>query len=476
MTARFRVIILGAGPAGLGAAYQLTQETNADVTVLERQRVVGGNAGSFELAGLSVDYGSHRLHPACDPKILGDVRRLLGGDLLDRPRNGRIRLLRRWVRFPLKPLDLALSLPPQFALGAAFDALKRIWPRRPTAPESQSFASVLRDGLGPTICRDFYFPYVTKIWGMAPESISPVLAHRRIRGSSPSKMLRKVLASVPGFRRAGSGRFFYPRNGYGQLSQRYFEAAAGQGATFRLGASVKSVRVTGNGAQSVEFDINDTRETLETDHVWSTIPVTSLLNSISPPAPAEVCDASSRIRFRAMILVYLVLEQRRFSEFDAHYFPDLLTSISRLSEPRNYSGVNEPHNVTVLCAELPCATDSEFWTMSDEQLGDLVKGDLARHAIPISAPLLEVVTRRLPHAYPIYDLGFELQFERIDHWLASIPRLLTFGRQGLFAHDNTHHALAMAYAAVDCLGRDGDFDQSLWNHYRQQFESHVVED
>src|SRR5215203_809664 len=118
-----RIAILGAGPAGLGAAWQLVRQGKADVTVFEQKDTVGGNAGSFELAGLNVDYGSHRLHPSCNPEILDDLRVLLGEDLLDRPRHGRIRLQDRWIHFPLKPQDLMLRLPVSFGTGVAFDAL-----------------------------------------------------------------------------------------------------------------------------------------------------------------------------------------------------------------------------------------------------------------------------------------------------------------------------------------------------------------
>ena len=116
------VVILGAGPAGVGAAYRLAASGKARATVLERSGHVGGLASSFELAGLRVDFGSHRLHPACSPRVLADIRALLGDDLLDRPRHGRIGLMGRWIHFPLKPVDLALRLPPAFGLGAARDA------------------------------------------------------------------------------------------------------------------------------------------------------------------------------------------------------------------------------------------------------------------------------------------------------------------------------------------------------------------
>src|SRR5512139_3653218 len=99
------VVILGGGPAGVGAAFQLTRKSLAQVTLLEECENVGGAAASFELSGLRVDYGSHRLHASCDPEILKDIRTLLGNDLLNRPRHGRIKLQGRWIHFPLKPLD-----------------------------------------------------------------------------------------------------------------------------------------------------------------------------------------------------------------------------------------------------------------------------------------------------------------------------------------------------------------------------------
>ncbi len=122
-------VILGGGPAGLAAAYKLSQRGCKDVTVLERGASVGGNAGSFVIDGIPVDFGSHRLHPVCPPAVMADIRALLGDDLLDRPRHGRIRLRGRWVHFPLKPLDLLLRLPPAFAAGVLVDiAAQALWP------------------------------------------------------------------------------------------------------------------------------------------------------------------------------------------------------------------------------------------------------------------------------------------------------------------------------------------------------------
>jgi protoporphyrinogen oxidase len=149
---------------------------------------------------------------------------------------------------------------------------------------------------------------------------------------------------------------------------------------------------------------------------------------------------------------------------------------TRMSEPRNYSLVEEPRDRTVLCAELPCAAGDAHWSMSDEQLGALLRDSLARLGLPVSSRVVQVATRRLPQAYPIYERGYEARFEAIDRWLGTLAGVLTLGRQGLFAHDNTHHTLAMAWAAERCLDESGRFDRDRWAGYRQEFESHVVED
>jgi protoporphyrinogen oxidase len=148
-----------------------------------------------------------------------------------------------------------------------------------------------------------------------------------------------------------------------------------------------------------------------------------------------------------------------------------------VSEPTRYRDGRgtDPPDRTVLCAEVPCARGDDRWEADDAALGATVAGTLAAQGLPDATPS-EVEVRRVPHAYPIYDLGFEDRFDAVDGWTSAQPSLLTLGRQGLFAHDNTHHALAMANGAVDCLDTTGTFDHVKWQRYRKQFESHVVED
>ena len=469
---RTRVAILGGGPAGVGAAWQLAKQGKADAIVFEQRADVGGNAGSFDLDGLSVDYGSHRLHPACQPRILEDLRALLKDDLLDRPRHGRIRLRGRWIHFPLKPFDLVSNLPLSFTTGVAMDSLKKFAPSTNGKPET--FTSVLERGLGSTVCNDFYFPYAKKIWGLPPEELSATQAYRRVSAGSLRKMARKALGLVPGLKAPGAGHFFYPRGGYGQISRSIACDATALGAQIHLGATVRSVEL--GTPHRIEVERDGHTESIVADHIWSTLPLTLLARIINPVAPDDVLRASAQISYRAMILIYLVLEQSQWTPFDAHYFPEADVKLTRLSEPKNYSGNSGPAGRTVLCGELPCDLNDATWQASDDELADLVRDSLARCGLPISAPVSQVVTKRLAFAYPIYRKGYEQHFEKLDEWASSLEGVLTFGRQGLFAHDNTHHALAMAYGAVDCLRESGEFDQERWRVYRSEFAKHVVED
>lgn len=476
MTEKPHVVVLGAGPAGVGAAWQLRQLDRARVTVIERGDRVGGNAGSFELNGQRLDFGSHRLHSACDPQILGDIERLLGEDLLDRPRHGRIRLRGRWVHFPLKPVDLMLHLDRRFALLTLRDMALRPFSR--DGGGDASFAAVLRSSLGPTICDSFYFPYARKIWGREPVELSAVQARRRVSANSFSKLVRKVLRPLaPGRGTDPKSRFFYPRNGYGMISEAYADAARASGAELLLGWTVRRLAAPERGGTrwTVIAEKAGEERALEADYVWSTVPVTALAHMVQPAAPRPVLEAAHSLDYRSMLLVYLEVPVDRFTEFDAHYFPDETVRITRLSEPKNYAALSEPRGRTTLCAELPCSPEDPQWSMSDEELGRSVADDLARAGIPLPVPPASVHVKRLRHAYPIYARGYEGHFAALDAWVETVPRLLSYGRQGLFAHDNTHHALAMAYAAADCL-RAGEFDRERWRAYRAVFETHVVED
>lgn len=468
-----RVGILGGGPAGVGAAWRLRKDNRAEVLLLERNEGFGGNAGSFEDGGHHLDFGSHRLHPASQQEILDDIKDLLGEDLLDRPRHGRIRLRGRWVHFPLKPLDLMLRLDPRFGMGVVRDMITG--PFRKAGTRKENFATVLEASLGRTICRDFYFPYARKLWGHEPEELSAIQAKKRVSAGSFAKLLKKVFGPIVGVKKKGAGRFYYPRFGFGQISDALAQGAKEMGATLLRSTSIKKLTPPINDAEQWNIETDD-GASHNVDRIFSTIPLTILTKLLASDVAEDVRKAADSIRYQAMVLVYLELDQDQFTEYDAHYFPETSITMSRLSEPKNYGDRTTPQGRTVLCAEVPCGHGDDVWSATDEALGETIQDDLRSSGLPIDGRPLRVFTRRLPQAYPIYETGFESHIELIEKWAQSLPRFLSFGRQGLFAHDNTHHALAMANAAARCLFEDGSFDSKAWDEHLDIFATHVVED
>jgi len=461
--------VLGAGPAGLATAWRAARR-GLSVAVLERADHVGGMAASTEIAGIRVDAGSHRLHPATPPYLLDALRGLLGDDLQLRPRNGRLRVYGRWVSFPLRAGELLRALPPVALRRIARDAACAPF-RAGRGRGAASYGELLSARLGPELYSALYGPYAQKLWGLPGDLVDVEQARRRVTADSPGKIAARVLRA--GRRNDGRGRvFWYPRRGFGQLAEALADAAATAGASIRTGVEVTHVDLRGTTPYVRLADGG----TLQCGHVCATVPLTVLARLVRPLPPPAVAAAAGRLRFRAMLLVYLVHDGGRWTPYDAHYLPGRETPVTRVSEPANYrDSTDDPTDRTVLCAEIPCAVGDPLWRLDDDALAGVVTDGLARCGLP-PVRLAGVEVRRLPRVYPVYRVGYGDALAELDGWAAGLARLTTFGRLGLFAHDNTHHALAMAWDAVAALRLDGARDEAGWARARARFATHVVED
>ena len=471
----FSAVILGGGPAGLYLAYRLIAlgRLSGPVAVVERQTYCGGLARSFEVDGLWFDIGSHRLHPSINTQILADIKSQLGEELLLRPRNGRICIADRMVKFPLRLGDLACRLPARIVAGIIGDLLNKSG--RGHALD-RTFESELLASIGPTLCHSFYFPYARKLWGLEPNEIDVIQAHKRVSANSIAKILRKITDSFVGRRRPGQ-IFYYPRFGFGQIVQALERQLTNKGAEIFLGHKVVAIQAAKKmGWEIVSSTAEGDELRLRSATVFSTIPAPALVRLQGDYAPPEIQSAAASLKYRGMVFAYFILAQDRFTPFDAHYFPGENVILSRLSEPRNYTDRDEPVNLTGLCAEIPCSPGDAIWNMDDSALLDRVTCDLAAVGLTLPNTVTKRFVRRETHVYPIYDMKFSERMSKIDDFIARLDNLVPIGRQALFMHDNTHHTMEMALRAADCLMAEGRFDTVRWRGYREAFEKNVVED
>ena len=453
--------IVGAGPAGLMAAWQAAKAGH-EVTVYEKAHAVGGMSGSFTIAGQRVDFGSHRLHPSTPPHLLEALTSLLGDDIQIRERNGRIRLYDKWVAFPLRTADLIRHLPPKFSIGSAMDII-----RRPFLDTSgDTFEDEVRRRLGKTVSDEFYSPYAEKLWGIHPSEIDGELARRRVSASSPLAIIKRLIRSS-----SSTGRIFlYPKNGYGQIVEALADAVINAGGKIELEFPIEQIAL-----EKDSCILKSPKGDRTAQLAWTTAPLSALPKMIKPEPSQEIVQAAASLRIRGMLLVYLVLDQSQFTEYDAHYFPGLETRIARLSEPKNYRDGADPENQTVLCAELPCWTTDSIWSATPDELGEIVRSDLMNLGLP-QVNLVTTEVRKLPFVYPVFEKSTRHEREVLLNWGNTFTRVLSFGRQGLIVPDNIHHTLAMGWDAAQSLKANGDFDNAQWGQALSRFEQHVVED
>ncbi len=462
---RYDVVVLGAGPAGLAAAMYAARR-GFSVAVVDRAEQCGGLAASITIDEQTVDLGSHRLHPSIQPDLLRDLQVMLGNDLQWRPRNGRIRLRERWLAFPLRPFDVVRHAPASFVASVIGNSITAPLRRRRGSRGSPgaSFSEEVRRQLGPAIAEAFYEPYAKKLWGVGGSQLSGELFRRHVNARSVAAIVRKMLRG-----KNGTG-FWYPAAGFGAICTALADDVVRRGGVMHMGVQIESLDL---GPQGCGLSLS-AGPPIRAQTIISTIPSAALLKALQ--APTDVLDTADRLEFRGAVLVYLTIPRSRYTPFDAHYFPESSTVVSRLSEPKNYrTSVDDPAQRSVLCAEVPVTVGDALWSSGDDDLVGRVARELVEQGLPAPLHIGAHVERRT-HVYPIYHLDFEQSRGLVESYLDSYPNLAVLGRQALFAHDNTHHALLMGKSVVDALDIDAHLDRERWTMIRRSFRDHVVED
>lgn len=466
------VLVVGGGPAGLACGIGLLRaDPSRRVVILEKESRPGGIAGGFERGGLSYDYGSHRIHPSAGGRVLALLEGLPGLELRRRRRNGRILMRGRLIGFPPSPWGAFTGLPLRLSAGIAADQLAGILGARRRRPAG-SFAEAVEAGMGGTMAREFYLPYAKKLWGLPAEAISAGLAARRVPSARPGGLLAKALGGLPLISRLDPSRYFrYPAGGFGSLASALAREFTGLGGELATGCGAAGMVLDGGGGATVSTSGG---RSLSARYVVWTAPLDSLAAALAGAMPDQVRDAAGRLAYRAMVLLYVQVEDGPYTPYDAHYFPDGSTPFSRMSEPANYPGPARPGR-TGLCLELPCSEGDPSWNADAAGLLEVFTAGLSSLPLPAPRRITDAWTALVRCAYPVYRTGFESDLGILSDWALSTGCLIPAGRQGLFAHDNVHHAMETGLAAADRLS-GGGFDRDAWTADLARFRRQCVSD
>lgn len=438
-TTTSRFTVLGGGPAGLAVGYY-ARRAGIPCSVFEAGPRVGGNCVTFEVDGFRFDSGAHRFHDK-DPGVTDDVRALMGEELQLIEVPSYIWSEEALVDFPLSPLNLMRRLGiVRFARAGAQVLASRA--RRRVAPANfEEFAVSM---YGRIVADRFLLNYSRKLWGLPCDRLSPHVAGKRLSGLDLKTFLTETVGGVLARDRHLDGRFLYPRDGYGRIVERLGEEC-GEGV-IHLDSPVTAIGHEGDRITWVEVAGN--RRT-DVGTVVSTLPLDLFLRLLRPELPSPVLGLTAGMRYRNVVLVALFLDRATINDAGTVYFPSEEFPFSRIYEPRNRSSAMSPPGRTSLVAEIPCDAEDAVWKMDDAAVLGLVLPPLERIGWVRSGEVVGSALRRMSHAYPVLEKGYEARVENVHASLARFSNLRFSGRSGKFRYSWLHEMLRFGKDIVE---------------------------
>ena len=451
-------VIIGAGPAGLTAAYELGK-LGRRARVLEADDHVGGLARTITHKGYRFDIGGHRFFSKV-PLVNALWHEILGEDFLVRPRLSRIHYQGHFFDYPLKPLNALRGLGPMEALLVGLSYAKaRLHATQPEA----SFADWVSNRFGARLYRIFFKTYTEKVWGIPCSEIAPEWATQRIKNLSLGEALRHAI-----FKGRGSNgeiitslidQFHYPRLGPGMMWERCAALVERAGGEVVRGVRVERIRCARGSIEYVEARTH-AGELVEfpVEHLISSMPVRDLINALDPPAPDEVRRAANQLRYRDYLTVVLIV--RRANVFPDNWIyihsPDV--KLGRIQNYKNWSPEMVPDaSRTSLGLEYFLWEHDPEWAWPDARLIERGVSDCARIGIIDAAEVEDGTVVRVPKAYPVYDQHYREHLATVRDYLARFTNLQLIGRNGQHRYNNQDHSmLAGVYAAHNLNGAQRD--------------------
>ena len=446
--------IIGAGPAGLAAAYALVKN-DCRVVILEQDMQAGGLSKTVQYKGFRFDIGGHRFFTK-NQEVNSLWHEILGDEFLRRPRQSRIFYRGKLFHYPLKPLNALMGLGPWTSAEVLGSFLRRkLFPRKPET----NFEDWVSNRFGDSLYRIFFKTYTEKVWGIPCQTISADWAAQRIRnldlGSAMLKRLgfhrhRKIASLID--------EFDYPRHGPGQMYEQTAAKAMAMGADLRFRNRVVRLRHRDGRIDAATVEAPSGTSTLPVENLISSMPLSELTLALDPPPPPDVVDAAGGLRYRSILTVNLLVRQAEIVPDTWIYIHSPEIRAGRLQLYKNWSPAMVPDPTwSSLGLEYFAFEGDEFWSRPDDQLVKIAKEDLARLNIVDLSKVVEGFVFRYPKAYPIYDDGYRDRVKTIRQFLGTLTNAVPVGRYGQFRYNNMDHSILTGLLGVRRLcGEDVD--------------------
>jgi len=442
-----RVVIMGAGPAGLTAAWDLTRQ-GIEVVVWEADPVyVGGISRTVEIDGFRFDIGGHRFFSK-SAEVNEVWRQIMPDDFIDCPRLSRIYYKGKFFNYPLEAINAFVNLGP---VETANVLLSYVWAKLfPIKPEP-SFADWVTNRFGLRLFQIFFKSYTEKVWGISCNEISADWAAQRIKGLSLREAIVNALASkkAPQTAKTLIRQFFYPRLGPGQMWEKATALVRKAGGTVEMNHKVEKVHWDETGVTGISGTNQEGQAFHQTGTRFiSSIPLQELILAFDPPAPPEVIQAAKSLRYRDFITVCLVVKRAKVFPDTWIYIHEPSVKVGRVQNFKNWSAAMVPSpELTTLGLEYFCFEGDGIWTSPDKVLQALAVKEAVQIGLIKAEEVINAFIVRMPKAYPIYDQQYHEHTGVIRKWLSRFKNIQPVGRNGMHHYNNQDHSMMTALLA-----------------------------
>jgi len=465
------VVILGAGPAGLTAGYELARH-GIPALILEQDKVVGGLSRTVNHKGFRFDIGGHRFYTK-----VGEVQRIweevLGDKFVERARLSRIYYRNKFFHYPLRPFNALWGLGLLESCLILSSYLKsQLFPMRP----EENFEQWISNRFGRRLFRIFFKTYTEKVLGMPCTEVRAEWAAQRIKSLTLAQAIANVVFPRNGKKRITTliNKFHYPIHGPGMMWEKLADQLRERGQELRLQTEI--VRLNHDGRRILSVLVKNPEGGLEEktgSEFISSIPLRGLIRRLDPPAPENVCEAAERLHYRDFLTVGVIVNRPHLFPDNWIYVHSTEVKVGRIQNYKNWHPeMSADPAKTNLGLEYFCSRGDELWEMPDERLKDLAKRELERLGLARAEDCEDCIVIRVPKAYPVYDTGYARYFPTVKTYLGNFSNLQLVGRNGQHRYNSQDHSMLTALLAVrNILGAHHDLwsvDTEELNHSEQE--------
>jgi protoporphyrinogen oxidase len=444
-----RVAIIGAGPAGLTAAYLLAKG-NQEVVVFEKDpQYVGGISRTESYNGYHFDIGGHRFFSK-SKEVEDFWTEILGDEMLERPRSSRIYYNNHFFSYPLVAFEALRKLG---IFESALCVLSYLKAKAFPVKNPTNFEEWVTNQFGKRLFNIFFKTYTEKVWGIPCNEISADWAAQRIKGLSLSSAIFNALFK-PNKKATDKDKviktlidsFRYPKQGPGMMWEACAEKSKAMGVTLHMNCGVQKIEYTGSN-----WTVQTTSQGSVTgfDYVLSTAPMRELVANVLPAFPATVAANAAALGYRDFLTVVLICKDEDAFSDNWIYIHDPKVKVGRVQNFKSWSPYMVP-DPTMACYGLEyfCFEGDGLWTSSNADLIALGKKEIEKIGLTKASAVVDGYVVRQPKAYPVYDQFYKARVDSVRDALANYPGLYLIGRNGMHKYNNQDHSMMTAMLAA----------------------------